>query len=326
MARLRQLPGVTAVGASNRVPLDGLPGSGRLIDIEGHVIRDPGDMPSAQNRQATPGWFAAVGIPVLAGRPIEAADDAAAPRVVVVNQAFVRKYFPDGRALGRRIRLGKLTREFPWATIVGVVGDVHARSLEQPVRSEMYWPVAQSALTPGLGIVLRTAGDPLALAAPVRAAMRALDPTQPIFGLQTVEQLVASSLSQRRFTLTLMLVFGVLALALAAVGIYGVMAYTVAQRTREIGIRVALGARPANVLGMVVGNGMALVAVGTVLGTAGALLLMRAASSLLYGVSSTDATTYVCIAAMLAAVALVATILPARRAMQVDPITALRAE
>ena len=324
-ARLARLPGVSAVGAASGVPLDGY-SRGRLIDIEGYVLRDSGDMPAAQNRQATPGWFAAVGIPVLGGRAIAASDDARAPRVVVVNQTFARKFFPDGGALGRRIRLGKLTEEFPWATIVGIVGDVRAYGLDAPPRPEMYWPVAQIGVAPALAVVVRTAGDPRALLAPVRAAMAEHDPAQPIFGLQTVEELAAASLGQRRFTLTLMLVFGILALLLAAVGIYGVMAYAVSQRTREIGIRVALGARPGTVLGMVVGNGMTLVAAGAAIGTVGALIVTRAASSLLYGISSSDATTYVAITAVLALVALVATVLPARRAMKVDPMRALRAD
>jgi putative ABC transport system permease protein len=324
-ARLRQLPGVSAAGAASAIPLDGIT-RGRLIDVEGYVRRDSGDLPNAQNRQATPGWFAAAGIPLVSGRGIEAQDVAGAPAVVVVNQAFVRRYYPGGRALGKQIRLGKLTREFPWATIVGVIGDVRGYGLDVPPRPEMYWPVAQSGSPSALAIVVRTQGDPRAQLAPVRAAMIEVDRAQPIFGLQTVEQLVAASMGQRRFTLTLMLVFGLLALVLAAVGIYGVMAYTVAQRTREIGIRVALGARPAAVLGMVMGNGMKLVAIGTAIGTAAALALTRAASSLLYGISSADATTYLAIAAVLAAVALAATILPARRAMRVDPMRALRIE
>jgi putative ABC transport system permease protein len=323
--RLQQLPGVTAAGAGDIVPLDGQ-SRGRLIDVEGYVRRDSSDMPSAQNRRITPGWFRALGIPLVDGRPIEPSDDASAPPVVVVNQAFVRRYFPDGAALGKRFRLGKLTQEFPWATIVGVVGDVRGRRLDAPPRSEMYWPLAQINNRPSMAIVVRTLGDPAALVSSVRAAMTEVDATQPIFGLQTLEQLAASSLGQRRFTLILMLVFGGLALALAAVGIYGVMAYAVSQRTREIGIRVALGARPASVLAMVIKTGMLLVALGTAIGTLGALLVTRVAASLLYGVSSTDAPTYLAIAAVLSAVALVAMVLPARQAMKVDPMRALRSE
>ena len=291
ITRLGQLPGVKAAGAGNIVPLDGN-SRGRLIDVEGYVRRDSGDMPSAQYRTVTAGWFAALGVPLVTGRAVAASDAAGAPDVVVVNQSFVRRFFPDGRAVGRRIRLGKLTQEFPWATIVGVVGDMRGRTLDALPRPEMYWPAAQVSRAPELAIVVRSEGDPTALMTSVRAAMAEVDASQPIFGLQTLEQLLATSLGERRFLLTLLLVFSLVALALASVGIYGVTSYAVAQRTREIGIRLALGARPANVLGMVVKSGMALVAVGTVLGLAGALGATRVASSLLYGISPADAGTY----------------------------------
>jgi putative ABC transport system permease protein len=324
-ARLRQLPGVTAAGGCTGVPLAGSRGD-RLIDIENDHPRATGDRPHAQNRQATPGWFEALGIAILRGRAFRDGDHAEAPRVVVVNQAFVRRWFRDGDPLGHRIRLGRLTAEFPWATIVGVVGDVRAYGLDAPPMPEMYWPVAQGQGTPALGLVVRTAGDPRALFGPVRAAIAELDPAQPVFDLQTLEQVVGASLGQRRFTLTLMVVFGLIALALAAVGIYGVMAYTVAQRTREIGIRVALGARPGSVVKMVLREGMTLVALGVIIGTAGALAVTRLARTLLYGVSATDSATYLAIAAVLSAVGLVAIVIPALRATRVDPMRALRAE
>jgi putative ABC transport system permease protein len=238
----------------------------------------------------------------------------------------VRRFFPGTEAIGKRIRLGKLTDEFPWATIVGVVGDVRGYGLDAPPRSEMYWPLAQARDTPDLAMVVRTLGDPRALAGSVRAAMTELDPGQPIHALQTVERLVAASLGQRTFTLTLMLVFGAVALVLAAIGLYGIMAFTVAQRTREIGIRLALGAPPAAVLGMVLRSGMALVGIGAALGTAAALLATRVVSSLLYGTSSTDPVTYLAITATLSVVALVAMLVPARHAMRLDPTRALRAE
>lgn len=209
---------------------------------------------------------------------------------------------------------------------MGIIGDVRGRGLHIPPRPEMYWPVAQIRSTPTMSIVVRTEGDPAALAGSVRAAIADIAPGQPLYGMQTLEELVATSLGQRRFTLTLMMVFGLVALALAAVGIYGVMAYTVAQRTREIGIRVALGARPARVLRMVVGSGMALVATGAAIGLAASLVVTRVVSSLLYGISATDPATYLIIAGTLAAVALAAMLIPARRAMLVDPMRALRSE
>ena len=325
LTRLGQLPGVTAVGATNMIPLDGR-GTDRLIEIEGYVPRDSSDMPDAQNRQATPGWFAAMGIPLVQGRFIEPSDDEKAPHVVVVSDAFVKRFFPNGDAIGRRLRLGKLTADFPWATIVGVVGDVRGFSLEEPPLPTMYWPVAQIRSTPSLAIVLRTQGDPSALASAVRAAIAEIDPGQPLYDLQPLDQLVAKSLDQRRFTLALMLLFGVIALVLSASGIYGVMSFAVTQRTQEIGIRMALGARAFDVLKIVVGSGMFLALLGVVVGLIGAFALTRLMASLLFGVSPTDLVTFGLVTFGLLGVAMLACYIPARRATKVDPLVALRYE
>jgi putative ABC transport system permease protein len=325
LARLSQLPGVTAAGASNMIPLDGN-GTDRLIDIEGYVPRDNSDMPDAQNRQVTPGWFAAMGIPVTSGRLIERSDDQKAPRVLVVNESFAKRFFPNGDAIGKRIRLGKLTADFPWATIVGVVGDVRGFALDEPPLPTMYWPVAQIRATPSLAIVVRTQTDPETLASSVRDAMTEIDQAQPIYDMQTLDQLVAKSLGQRRFTLTLMLLFGVVALVLSAIGIYGVMAFAVTQRTQEIGIRMALGASAVDVLKMVVGSGMFLALIGVVVGLIGAFAVTRLMASLLFGVSPTDLVTFGFVTAGLLMVALLACYIPARRATKVDPLVALRYE
>jgi putative ABC transport system permease protein len=325
LARLSQLPGVTAAGASNMIPLDGN-GTDRLIDIEGYVPRDNSDMPDAQNRQVTPGWFAAMGIPVTSGRLIERSDDQKAPRVLVVNESFAKRFFPNGDAIGKRIRLGKLTADFPWATIVGVVGDVRGFALDEPPLPTMYWPVAQIRATPSLAIVVRTQTDPETLASSVRDAMTEIDQAQPIYDMQTLDQLVAKSLGQRRFTLTLMLLFGVVALVLSAIGIYGVMAFAVTQRTQEIGIRMALGASAVDVLKMVVGSGMFLALIGVVVGLIGAFAVTRLMASLLFGVSPTDLVTFGLVTAGLLMVALLACYIPARRATKVDPLVALRYE
>jgi len=323
---LRQLPGVGAVGACNLVPLDGNM-TDRLFDIEGYTP-GPQDMrPDAQNRQVVGDYFRAVGIPLISGRFLADSDDAKSPRVVVVNNSFAKKFFPHGDVLGKRIRLGALgPKGFPWGTIVGVVGDVHAYGLDEQPQPEMYWASAQNETSPSMALIARTAGEPSALTNAARAAIAEVDPGQPLFDVQPLEALVSSSLGQRRFTLTLMLMFGLVALVLAAVGIYGVMAYTVAQRTQEIGIRMALGARPVTVLSMVLRDGMTLVAIGLAVGVGAALALGRVVSSLLYGTSTTDAPTYVVIAAALALVALAALVIPARRATRIDPITALRSE
>ena len=325
LTRLAQLPGVTAAGATNMIPLDGR-GTDRLIEIEGYVPRDNSDMPDAQNRQATPGWFAAMGIPLVRGRLIERSDDEKAPRVVVVSEAFVKHFFSNGDAIGKRIRLGKLTADFPWATIVGVVGDVRGFALEEAPLPTMYWPVAQIRATPSLAIVVRTQGDPAGLGSAVRAAIAEIDPAQPIYEMQTLDQLVAKSLDQRRFTLMLMVVFGVMALVLSAIGLYGVMAFLVTQRTQEIGIRMALGARAVDVLKIVVGSGMFLASLGVAVGLIGAFALTRLMSSLLFGVSPTDLVTFGLVTVGLLTVAMLACYIPARRATKVDPLVALRYE
>jgi predicted permease len=323
-ARLRQLPGVTAAGGNVILPLEGR-GTDRLFEIEGFAPADPSERPDAENREVTSGWFAAMGIPLRRGRTIEDSDDARAPPIVVVNEAFAHRFFPHQEALGKRIRLGHESAA-PWSTIVGVMGDVREDSLSAPAQPEMFWPLPQSRHTSEMALVLRTRGDPSALASAARAAIAEIDPAQPVFDVQTLEHVVSASLGQRRFTMMLMLLFGLVALILATLGIYSVMAYTVAQRTRELGIRLALGARQSGVLRMVLRDGMVLVVAGLGIGTVLALALARVASSLLYGVSADDAVTYLTIAATLAAVALVAIVLPARRAMRVDPMLALRAD
>jgi putative ABC transport system permease protein len=325
LARLSELPGVTAAGAANMIPLDGN-GTDRLIEVEGYVPRDESDMPDAQNRQATPGWFAAMGIPLVRGRLIERSDDKNAARVLVVNETFAKRFFPNGDAIGKRIRLGKLTAEFPWANIVGIVGDVRGFALDEPPEPTMYWPVAQIRTTPSLAIVVRTDNDPATLASAVRGAIAEIDPTQPIYDMQPLDQLVAKSLGQRRFTLTLMVLFGVIALVLSAIGIYGVMAFAVTQRTQEIGIRMALGASAIDVLKMVVGSGMFLAVIGVAVGLIGAFALTRLMASLLFGVSPTDLVTFGLVTAGLLMVALLACYIPARRATKVDPLVALRYE
>jgi putative ABC transport system permease protein len=325
LERLNELPGVTAVGASNMIPLDGN-GTDRLIEIEGYIPRDKSDMPDAQNRQVTPGWFSAMGIPLVTGRLVERSDDEKAPRIVVVNETFIKRFFPNGDAIGKRIRLGKLTADFPWATIVGVVGDVRGFALDEPPQPTMYWPVAQIRATPSLAIVVRTQSDPNSLASPVRDAIAQIDSAQPIYDMQTLDQLVSKSLGQRRFTLTLMVLFGVIALVLSSIGIYGVMAFAVTQRTQEIGIRMALGASAMDVLKMVVGSGMLLAVIGVAVGLIGAFAVTRLMASLLFGVSPTDLVTFGLVTAGLLLVALLACYIPARRATKVDPLIALRYE
>src|ERR1041385_5931519 len=237
-----------------------------------------------------------------------------------------RTRFPTADAVGKRVRLGKLTADFPWATIVGIVGDVRGFALDEPPEPTMYWPVAQIRATPSLAIVVRTQSDPAALATAVRAAIGEIDQAQPIYDMQPLDQLVAKSLGQRRFTLTFMLFFGVIALVLSASGIYGVMAFAVTQRTQEIGIRMALGARAVDVVKMIVRSGMSLASLGVVAGLIGAFAVTRLIASILFGVSPTDVMTFGLVTAGLLMVALLACYIPARRATKVDPLVALRHE
>jgi putative ABC transport system permease protein len=258
------------------------------------------------------------------GRLFSDGDTHDAPGAVVINEAMVRRYWPNGEdPIGKRLRLDKAG---PWSTIVGIVGNVRTFGLDQPARAEMYLPFAQMRRSASQALILRTSGDPAAMAAAARGVLAELDPAQPIYEVRPLSELVSASLAQRRFALMLMLVFAAVALLLAAVGIYGVMSYTVAQRTQEIGIRVALGATPASVLTMVVRQGMYLVGLGLGVGLVASLALTRLVSSMLYGVSATDVPTFAAIAAVLAAVALSAIVIPARRATRVDPMLALRAD
>ena len=327
-ARLARLPGVSAVGGVNILPLSNN-STDRWFDIEGFTPADASQHPDAESREVVGDYFAALGINIVRGRGFLPSDTLDSERVVVVNQDWVKKFSPDRDPLGRHIRIPEHEEkkdDTPWSTIIGVVGNVHGYGLDAPPREEMYWPLMQSLGASTMSLVMRTSGDPTALIGAARGAMAEVDASQPIFDVKPVENLVATSLAQRRFTLTLMLLFGFVALVLAAVGIYGVMAYTVAQRTQELGIRVALGATPGRVLSMVLRDGMKLVGLGLGLGAAAALALTRVGASLLWGISSTDALTYFVIAGALAAVALAAIAIPARRATRVDPMTALRSE
>jgi len=323
--RLATLPGVRAVGAANILPLSN-DSADYTFEIESWVPRTQGDMPDNEAREIAGDYFKTLGIPLVRGRLIGPADDENAPPVVVINQAMARRWWGDEDPIGKRLRIGSRKKEVPWSTVVGIVGDVREVGLDQPAKAEMYFTNAQWRNSSSMSLVLRTDGEPLQLAGAARAALAEIDPAQPIFNVRTMDDLVARSLAQREFALVLMLIFAGVALLLATVGIYGVMSYTVAQRTQEIGIRVALGASPAGVLRMVVLDGMRLVAVGLAIGLCGAFAVMRLLSSMLYGVSATDLPTFAAIAAVLAGTALVATIIPARRATRVDPMLALRAD
>ncbi len=321
--RIQALPGVAAVGAATRVPF----GGGQVtspVRIEG---RDPehGGTAAADVAGASTAFFSTMQIPLTRGRLFTEQDTEEAPPVAIVSQSFAKKNFPGEDALGRRVSLPTRTGPGPWTTIVGIVRDVKTEALDSEERPVLYRPLLQASGL-SLTLVVRGAATPAALGAALEREVRAIDPELPVYAVRTMEQAMAATLDQRRFAMRLLGLFAVAALLLAAIGIYGVIAYGVAQRTREIGIRMALGARPVDVRRMLLSEGARLAVLGVGLGMAGAFGLTRLMSALLFRVGPRDTMTFVSIPVLLAGVALAATYLPARRASRVDPVTALRGE
>jgi predicted permease len=271
----------------------------------------------------TPKYFEALGIPLLRGRLFNDQDTEKAPLVAIVDKAFVDKHFPGEDPLGRGIDIGNGSDGY--CQIVGVVGSVHHEGLDSNPNPTMYVPYRQDIFS-GMWILARTTGDPAQLAGSARQVVRGIDPALPAYNTGPLSETVTESVAQRRFMMLLLTVFAGIALFLAAVGLYGVVAYAVTQRTQEIGVRMAIGARPADVLRMVLGDGLKLAAIGVVLGIGAALALARVIESMLFEVEPFDAASYAAVVAVLLAVAALACYVPARRAMRVDPLVALRAE
>jgi predicted permease len=316
---LEALPGVRAAGAISYLPLGGGQNSGRF-SVEGEPPVNPVDQPSAERRWVTPGYFAAMGIPLRQGRFFTLTDTANQPRVAVINETLARQFFSSRDPIGRQLQMGGA-----WRTIVGVVADVKSSSLESEARPQIYVPNAQWAWG-GMTVVLHTEGNPLALMPAVRGQLKALDSLLPAGKMRTMEQVVASATSVRRFNMGLLAFFAVAALLLTMMGIYGVIAFLVGQRRREIGVRLALGAQRSDVYWLVVQQGMKPVAIGAVAGLAGSVAAARLVASQLYGVSPFDPLTFTNIILLLAVAALLACWWPARRAARLDPMMALRAE
>jgi putative ABC transport system permease protein len=325
LERLEALPGVRSAAAVSDLPM-GNSANFLTFEVEGREPPTPGQEPVSQILRVTPDYFRTLGIPVARGREFSAEDRAGAPGVVVINQETARRFFPGEDPIGKRIllSLGPDTTSVPWE-VVGVAGDVRQFGVDADPQPAMYFPAAQGP-SGSMGVVVRTAVPPLSLAGAVRRAVAGLDPNLPVNELRPLEQLTADSVSQPRFYMLLLSVFAGTALALAAIGIFGVISYGVAQRTREIGVRMALGAEPASVLRVVVGGALGLAGIGVGLGVLGALAGTRLLSGLLYGVAATDPLTYAGVAVLLLGVAALASWLPARAAVRVDPVVALRAE
>ena len=320
LGRVEALPGVEEAGVINMLPLQRT-GSNGEIQVEGHDQLPPGRVPLTEYRLASTGYFRALGIPLLRGRLFDATDERDTARNVVVSQALVRTFFPEGDALGKRIKAGG----DDWLTIVGVVGDVRQSGLTQPSRPELFFPYT-AYRGDGMTLVVKANADPTDLTAAVRREVQSVDPNQPVYNVRTMQEVIDLSISNSRLNMTLLSVFAGLATLLAVVGIYSVMSYLVTQHTREIGIRMALGAKPASILRHVIGQGLWLTLVGIGIGALAAFGLTRLMSSLLYGVEGTDPATYVLVSALLLLVALAACYVPARRATKVDPLIALRYE
>jgi putative ABC transport system permease protein len=324
--RVRQLPGVDAAGIVNGLPLTGTGWSGTTT-IDTQAVPQNEATPEADNRPSTPGYFEAMGIQLVRGRYFDQRDTETSAPVAIVDETLARTYWPHQDAIGQRIKQGPRQSNAPWRVVVGVVRHVRYRTLESPSRVEFYWPYAQTPFALGsMSLALHTAADPRLLANAVQNQVSALDPDQPVYRIRTMHELMAESVARRRLSMILLAIFAGVAMLLAAVGIYGVMSYSVAQRAHEMGIRMALGARGANIVWLVLGQSMWLTGAGLLIGLAGSLVLTRLLSTLLFDVKATDPPTYLLVALFLAAVAQIASSLPAWRATHIDPVTALRQE
>ena len=321
LEKVRALPGVQAAGASNVVPLGGDYVLGFVI--EGRPPLPPGAGQSTNYYAVSADYFKAMGIPLLRGRVFTEQDTRNSTRVAVISESMAKRVFPNEDPIGKRIHVTNGPTVF--REIVGIVGDVKHYGLDQDTTLQTYEPYTQQPFS-FMTLVVRTAGDPTNLTSAIRNQVLSIDKEQPVSGVRTLEQRVSTSIAQQRFSMLLLGVFAAVAMVLAAVGIYGVLSYAAAQRTHEIGIRMALGARAGNVLKMVIGQGMKLALAGVALGSGAALALTQLMKRLLFGVTAADPMTYVVIALSLTLVALFACWIPARRAAKVDPMVALRVE
>ncbi len=323
---IRRLPGVDAAGGVTGLPLSGTGGSGTTT-VDSQAVQAQDASPEADQRPVFPGYFEAMGIPLVRGRYFDQRDNEKSAPVAIIDETMAKTYWPNEDAIGKRIKQGGRQSTQPWRTIVGVVRHVRYRTLESPSRVEFYWPYDQTSFALGqMSLAIHTSSDPRSLAGVVQRQVQALDPDQPVYRIRTMGELMSESMARRRLSMFLLAIFAGVALALAAVGIYGIMSYSVAQRAHEVGIRMALGARSSDVVRMVLGQSLGLTLAGIFVGLLGSLALTNFLSSLLFNVKATDTMTFLIVAVILAVVALVASFVPAYRATTVDPVNALRQE
>ena len=324
--RIRALPGVREAAVISQLPVAGR-GSAAWFNMYDKPVGPNETPPPVAYRVASPAYFSTTGIPLRRGRLTTVEDRLDNHPSVVINETLAKQYWPDGDPIGRDIYLGAPdNRVFPRATIVGIVGDTKDAGLDMPALPTVFIPSGMMPTWPSYSYIIRTAVDPATLMTPVRAEIRALDAAMPIRNMRTMDEILARAVGPARWSVTLLGLFAAMALALAGLGIFGVLSFTVAQRTRELGIRMALGATSRGVRRMVLAQGMALAGTGVVLGLGGALALSRFMSTMIYGVRTTDPLTYAGVAVVLVSVAGLASYLPARRATRVSPIVALRSE
>jgi putative ABC transport system permease protein len=330
LGRVQSLPGVVSAGYVTSIPLAWKGGTSGFVP-EGRTLeqlRSGGIAYDANHRQVTPDYLKTMGIPLQRGRSFNDGDNEQSIKVAIINETMARQYWPGEDPLGKRFTMDDPNDKATWVTIVGIAGDVRQMGVDEPVKAEMYFPYqqGQEPFYIPRDLTIRASVDPLSLVAAVRNEIHQVDPEQPISNIRTMGQMLGEETASRNLGMTLLTIFAGLALLLATVGIYGVLAYFVVQHTQEIGVRMALGAQRSNILGLVLKKGMTLTLLGVGIGLVIAFALTRLMTSLLYEVSAADPLTYVAISLLLTAVAFFACYLPARRATKVDPLVALNYE
>jgi putative ABC transport system permease protein len=328
--RLQALPGVRFAGIARKVPLSSGADSSLNFIVENRPVEASADQSRAKYRAVSAGYFEALGIPLIRGRYLDRTDGQKTPGVVLINDTLARRFWPNEDPLGKRIQAG--FDDSIWCTIVGIVADVKQAGLDTVTNGETYYhylqvpPPLMGFVEGTMTVVLRTNSDPASMVASARGEVQKMDPDLAVFNVKTMEALVDGSLAQPRFRTTLLGTFASVALMLAAIGLYGVIAYSVAQRINELGVRMALGAQKSDVLKLVMGQGALLAAIGIGIGLVVAFGVMRVISKLLFGVNSTDPLTFAATAILILVVALAASTIPALKAIKVDPVVALRYE